>query len=91
MPRGDGTGPQGQGQMTGRAAGFCAGYDRPGFANADRGWGGSGGWGGGGRGGFGHRNRYYATGMTGWHREGSLEQAVEGLRKRIEELEKERS
>lgn len=33
MPRGDGTGPNGMGQMTGRAAGYCAGYDRPGFAN----------------------------------------------------------
>ncbi|HCK99545.1 MAG TPA: hypothetical protein DHW42_05495 [Candidatus Marinimicrobia bacterium] len=33
MPRGDGTGPNGMGPMTGRAAGYCAGYDRPGFAN----------------------------------------------------------
>jgi len=33
MPRGDGTGPGGMGPMTGRAAGFCAGYDRPGYAN----------------------------------------------------------
>ncbi|HDP66938.1 MAG TPA: hypothetical protein ENN20_00380 [Candidatus Marinimicrobia bacterium] len=33
MPRGDGTGPTGMGPMTGRAAGYCAGYDRPGFAN----------------------------------------------------------
>ncbi len=33
MPRGDGTGPAGMGPMTGRAAGFCAGYDRPGFTN----------------------------------------------------------
>ena len=33
MPRGDGTGPGGMGPMTGRAAGYCAGYDRPGFAN----------------------------------------------------------
>lgn len=33
MPRGDGTGPDGMGPMTGRAAGYCAGYDRPGFAN----------------------------------------------------------
>lgn len=33
MPRGDGTGPAGMGPMTGRAAGYCAGYDRPGFAN----------------------------------------------------------
>jgi len=33
MPRGDRTGPAGMGPMTGRAAGFCAGYDRPGFTN----------------------------------------------------------
>ena len=34
MPRGDGTGPGGMGPMTGRAAGYCAGYSTPGFANA---------------------------------------------------------
>lgn len=41
MPRGDGTGPAGAGQMTGRAAGYCAGYNMPGFANpiAGRGFG----------------------------------------------------
>jgi hypothetical protein len=33
MPRGDGTGPLGMGPMTGRAAGFCAGYAAPGFMN----------------------------------------------------------
>ena len=41
MPRGDGTGPQGMGPMTGRAAGYCAGYNAPGYANpiAGRGFG----------------------------------------------------
>jgi len=41
MPRGDGTGPGGMGPMTGRAAGYCAGYQVPGFANpvAGRGYG----------------------------------------------------
>ena len=34
MPRGDGTGPAGAGPMTGRAMGYCSGYDAPGFANA---------------------------------------------------------
>lgn len=34
MPRGDGTGPAGLGPMTGRAAGYCAGYGVPGYANA---------------------------------------------------------
>ena len=33
MPRGDGTGPGGLGPMTGRAAGYCAGYSVPGFMN----------------------------------------------------------
>jgi hypothetical protein len=32
MPFGDGTGPLGLGPMTGRVAGFCAGFGRPGFA-----------------------------------------------------------
>jgi len=33
MPAGDGTGPAGLGPMTGRAAGFCAGYPMPGYMN----------------------------------------------------------
>ena len=33
MPRGDRTGPQGMGPMTGRGMGYCAGYNTPGFAN----------------------------------------------------------
>jgi len=33
MPRGDGTGPAGMGPMTGRAAGFCAGFPVPGYMN----------------------------------------------------------
>ena len=33
MPGGDRTGPGGLGPMTGRAAGFCAGYSAPGYAN----------------------------------------------------------
>ena len=33
MPFGDGTGPRGLGPTTGRGAGFCAGFGRPGFAN----------------------------------------------------------
>ena len=33
MPAGDGTGPRGMGPMTGRAAGYCAGYPVPGFMN----------------------------------------------------------
>ena len=33
MPAGNGTGPAGMGPMTGRAAGFCAGYPTPGYMN----------------------------------------------------------
>ena len=48
MPRGDRTGPAGMGPMTGRRAGYCAGFSVPGYMNP---WGGRGcyGWG---RGGF---------------------------------------
>ena len=33
MPFGDGTGPLGLGPMTGRGAGFCAGFGTPSFAS----------------------------------------------------------
>ena len=33
MPAGDKTGPLGQGPMTGRGLGYCAGYNTPGYAN----------------------------------------------------------
>ncbi len=33
MPRRDRTGPMGRGSMTGRAAGYCAGWGLPGFTN----------------------------------------------------------
>ncbi len=62
MPRGDRTGPMGAGPMTGRGAGWCAGYDRPGFANPAP-WLGLGL---GHRGRCGWRNTYYATGLPGW-------------------------
>lgn len=39
MPRGDRTGPWGAGPMTGRAAGYCAGYSVPGFMNPIGGYG----------------------------------------------------
>jgi hypothetical protein len=38
MPRGDRTGPWGAGPMTGRAAGYCAGYPVPGYMNPGRGY-----------------------------------------------------
>ena len=39
IPRGDKTGPQGQGSKTGRVAGYCAGYTVPGYMNPIRGYG----------------------------------------------------
>lgn len=33
MPRGNGTGPLGIGPLTGRGAGFCAGFKTPGYDN----------------------------------------------------------
>lgn len=79
MPRGDGTGPMGRGERTGRGAGFCAGYDLPGYANPVQGAGFGMGMGfGRGRGalprgaggGRGWRNRYFASGLPGWARFG---------------------
>jgi hypothetical protein len=71
MPGGDRTGPLGMGPMTGRAAGYCAGYRVPGFMNpmGGRGFGGGRGRGFGG-GGRGWRHMYYATGLPGWARAG---------------------
>lgn len=61
MPGGDRTGPAGLGPMTGRAAGYCAGYPVPGYMNPIGGrghWGWGRGWG---RGGFG-RGRGWGRG-----------------------------
>jgi len=70
MPGGDRTGPMGLGSMTGRAAGYCAGYDVPGYANPMPGRGFGMGWGRGWGRGRGWRNGYYATGLPGWARFG---------------------
>ena len=63
MPGFDGTGPRGEGPMTGGGRGYCvvdlnAAGVRPG---AGRGFFGRGG-------GRGNRNRFYATGLPGWMR-----------------------
>ncbi|MBD3266788.1 hypothetical protein GF373_08975 [bacterium] len=62
MPGGDRTGPMGMGPMTGRAAGYCAGYPTPGYTNPAPRRGGGRGFGGG---------RGYGRGMAnrfGWGR-----------------------
>jgi hypothetical protein len=77
MPGLDGTGPMGQGPMTGGRRGRCATEAAeiptatgPGMGRGmGYGRGMSCGPGGGrGRGGRGYRNQYYATGLTGWQR-----------------------
>lgn len=68
MPGGDRTGPWGAGPMTGRGAGYCAGYSMPGYMNPIPGRG----WYGVGRGGFprgGGRGRAFGGGR-GWRRGG---------------------
>jgi hypothetical protein len=77
MPRGDGTGPMGTGSMTGRAVGYCAGSDIPGFAHPGPGRMVGAGFGrgrGGRRSGFdvgrGWRNRFRATDRPDWARFG---------------------
>ncbi len=75
MPRGDRTGPMGMGSMTGRGAGFCAGYGVPGTANSFVGRGAGVGYGRGGGmrgrfsgGGFRWRNWCQSTGAPLWMR-----------------------
>jgi len=85
--------------MTGRAAGFCAGYGVPGFANFANGRGGGRSCGYGGR--HGHRRQFHATGLTGWQRDAagwfggacppavtpSPEQAMAALQQQADRLE----
>lgn len=72
MPAGNRTGPNGMGPMTGRGAGYCAGYSSPGYSNPGYGVGlGRGGGYGPGRGGGygagrGRRLGFHATGVPGW-------------------------
>ena len=80
MPGGDRTGPWGRGSMTGRGAGFRAGYGMPGYANPvpGRGFGmgfgpGFGARGRGFGGGRGWRNWYAASGIPGWMRFGGAD------------------
>jgi len=72
MPLGNRSGPAGAGPMTGRAAGFCAGFGAPGHMNpaAGVGFGRGCGWGRRGAAGRGWRNMFWATGQPGWMRFG---------------------
>jgi hypothetical protein len=103
MARGDKTGPMGQGPITGRSLGYCAGYESPGFT---RGFGGSRGkgrgFGGGGRGrgmaygrGFGFNAGYTNAAQANSNDEifnlkaqaESLKKAKEEIERRLKELE----
>lgn len=111
MPRGDRTGPWGAGPMTGRAAGFCAGFGMPGYMNPVPGrgfvrWGRRGGAGGGWGRGFRHRRCWWGAPPYpfGWAGGGfasvedekaflqnelkSLNEEMEAIRQRLENLEK---
>lgn len=75
MPRGDGTGPQGFGPRTGRAAGYCGGCPVPGYMNPQPGFRGAGfgrgrgwrqGWGRGLGRGSGRGRMYEMPGRAGW-------------------------
>ncbi|RLD08216.1 MAG: hypothetical protein DRI44_10080 [Chlamydiae bacterium] len=50
MPRGDRTGPDGMGPMTGRGLGYCSGYDSPGYTKGTP------------RGGAGYGGRFFGNG-----------------------------
>ncbi|NLZ52300.1 MAG: DUF5320 domain-containing protein [Thermoanaerobacteraceae bacterium] len=86
MPRGDTTGPVGYGPMTGRRAGFCAGFPVPGFLNPmGRYWGKGCGFGFYGRG---FRHQFYNTGLPSWARDvyplGTVQDYYEGYSKESE-------
>lgn len=72
MPRGDRTGPLGMGPMTGRGAGYCAGFAAPGYMNP---LGYAGGFGYGFGRGRGFRRMYNATRLPGWAHYGYPEYA----------------
>ncbi len=65
MPRGDRSGPDGAGPMTGRRMGYCAGFDAPGYVRPGGGYGGRGGGYGGRGGGYGGRGGGYRGGGYG--------------------------
>jgi len=85
MPGGDGTGPMGYGPMTGRAAGYCAGFPVPGYMNAARGAGFGRGMGFRGRGrGWGRPAVPYGPAMMPTE---TPEQELEGLKQQAELLQ----
>lgn len=98
MPRGNGTGPTGAGPMTGRAAGYCAGYDQPGCFNPGPGMGMGYGYGRGrgrgfgmgmGRGygrGFGWANRAWSGPRPPYYMEPTPQQEMDMLKQQAEAM-----
>ena len=100
MPRGDRTGPRGEGPMTGRRLGFCAGNDRPGFEydqgnfgrGYGRGFGRSYGWRGGSGYGFRHGyGRFADEAVQNVSRKTLLENDARILKEQLASIEKQLS
>eukprot|EP00828_Plagiopyla_frontata_P028464 TRINITY_DN36821_c0_g1_i1.p2 TRINITY_DN36821_c0_g1~~TRINITY_DN36821_c0_g1_i1.p2 ORF type:complete len:156 (-),score=8.53 TRINITY_DN36821_c0_g1_i1:90-557(-) len=99
MPRGDRSGPNGMGSMTGRGAGFCNGFNAPGYINTGvaggygRGMGAGRGFGGGfhrgpGRGyGIGFQPFYAAPVYSKETEKGYVENEVSFLKEQLKALE----
>jgi len=96
MPRGDRTGPNGEGRMTGRKMGLCVGNDTPGYTSSSKGFGRGGGFGRGrafGRGGegFGFRHRSAWNDPNPVDKEtvpNWVEQEFQKLKEQIQDLQK---
>lgn len=86
MPRGDRTGPEGRGPMTGRRAGYCGGFQDPGYLNSAPGAGRGRGWGGYAGRGRGWRHWFHATGLPGWARFGATPAPVQEQATASEEI-----
>lgn len=67
MPRGDKTGPYGNGPKTGRGLGFCVRNDTAGFQAMERGMGRGAGYGRGNGRGNGYHHRGMGFGVSGYH------------------------
>ena len=91
MPGGDRTGPMGAGPMTGRRAGYCAGFNFPGYANPAPRLGLMHGFRGGGHG---WRHRCYASGAPVWapptpeQETASLKAQAERLKAQLDVIQK---
>ncbi len=89
MPFGDGTGPAGQGPMTGRGLGRCAGNDAPGYGNRFFGRGFGRGWG---RGlGFGRGYGYNQAPVSEASEKSWLDNVISMLKNQLENYEKRRN